>query len=192
MFNGSVEHVTSWEVINALRDAVCAIGEARLGISKEEFGTHSIRLGAAMAMYLGKCPVHTIMLINQWSSNASLWYIRIQVMEFSHNVSKRILTFQNYHHAPNFDNRVSANNPCIHNYPNNAKTRRNVSGDMSQLMQLPAFSQFSQQQPYPPRPLNLQSSRYNNANALCYCWWWKHLRLPIRDRERGWINYFNH
>jgi hypothetical protein len=64
MSNGSVEHAMSRQVINALRDAVCAIGKARLGISKEEVGTHSIRLGAAMAMYLGECPVYTIMLID--------------------------------------------------------------------------------------------------------------------------------
>ncbi len=62
--NGSVKHVMSRKVINSFRDAVCTIGEARLGISKEEIGTHSIRLGAAMAMYLGKCPVYTIMLIS--------------------------------------------------------------------------------------------------------------------------------
>jgi hypothetical protein len=76
MFNGSVDHVTSLQVIKALRDAVSAIGEARLGIAKHEIGTHSIRLGAAMAMYLGECLVYTIMLIGQWSSNAFLWYIR--------------------------------------------------------------------------------------------------------------------
>ncbi len=93
MSNGSVKHITSWQVINAIGNAICAIGEARLGISKEEIGTHSIRLGAAMAMYLGECPVYTIMLIGQWSSNTLLWYIRKQVMEFSHNVSKRMLTF---------------------------------------------------------------------------------------------------
>ena len=64
-------------------------------------------------------------------------------MEFSHNISKRMPTFQNYHHVPNFDHRVSANDPCIHNDLNNAKTRRNVSGDTSRLMRHPAFSQFS-------------------------------------------------
>ncbi len=64
-------------------------------------------------------------------------------MEFSHNVSKRMLTFQNYCYIPNIDHQVSANNPCIRNKPNNAKTRRNVGGDTSQLTQLPAFSQFS-------------------------------------------------
>jgi hypothetical protein len=86
-------------------------GKAHLGISREEIGTHSIRLGAAMATYLGECPVHTIMLIGQWSSNAFIWYIRKQVMEFNHNVSKGMLTFQNYHHVPNFNHQVSANGP---------------------------------------------------------------------------------
>jgi hypothetical protein len=39
--------------------------EARLGIAKHELGTHSIRLGATMAMYLGECPVYSIMLISR-------------------------------------------------------------------------------------------------------------------------------
>jgi hypothetical protein len=75
MSNGSVEHVTSRQVINALRNAVGAIGKAHLGISEDEIGTHSIRLGIAMAMCLGECPVYTIMLIGRWSSNAFLQYI---------------------------------------------------------------------------------------------------------------------
>ncbi len=143
MSNGSVEHLTSRQVINALCNSVCAIGKARMGISKEEIGTHSIRSGAAMAMYLGKCLVYTIMLIGQWSSNAFLQCIRKQVMEFNHYVSKRMLTFQNYRHVPNFDHWVSANNPHARNDPNNAKMRRNVSVDTSRLVQLPVFSQFS-------------------------------------------------
>ncbi len=40
-----------------------AIGKMRLGIAKEEVGTNSIRSGAAMAMYLGECPVYMVMLI---------------------------------------------------------------------------------------------------------------------------------
>jgi hypothetical protein len=117
--------------------------EACLGIAKYELGTHSIRSGAAMAMYLGECPVYTIMLIGRWSSVAFLWYIRKQVMEFSHNVSKRMLTFQTFRHIPNFDHQVSANNQRVRNNPNNAETRRNVGGDTSRRRQLPAFSQFS-------------------------------------------------
>jgi hypothetical protein len=124
--------------------------EARLGIEKHELGTHSIRSGAAMAMYLRECPVYTIMLIGRWSSSAFLWYIRKQVMEFSHNVSKRRLAFQIFRHIPNFDHQVSANNPRVRNNPNNAKTWRNVGGDTSRRRQLPLFSQFSYyQQPIP-------------------------------------------
>ena len=94
MTNGMIEHVTSAQVVNVLRDVVGTIGEARFGIAKHELGTHSLRSGAAMAMYLGECPVYTIMLIGRWSSNAFLRYIRQQVMEFSHNVTKKMLRFQ--------------------------------------------------------------------------------------------------
>jgi hypothetical protein len=51
--NSKLTHVMLTNVINALQDAMEAIGEDRLGIKKEEVGTHLIRLGVAMAMYLG-------------------------------------------------------------------------------------------------------------------------------------------
>jgi len=70
--DGTAGNVKSAQVINALRDVVGAIGETRLSIAKEEVGIHSIRSGAAMAMYLGECPVYTVMLIGRWSSNAFL------------------------------------------------------------------------------------------------------------------------
>jgi hypothetical protein len=54
--NGHLEQVTSTHMIHVLRDAVGAIGEVKLGIKKEDVGTHSIRSGAAMAMYPGECP----------------------------------------------------------------------------------------------------------------------------------------
>jgi hypothetical protein len=67
MTNGTIEHVTPAQVVNALRDVVVTIGETRLRIAKNEVGTHSLRSGAAMAMYLGECPVYTTMLIGRWS-----------------------------------------------------------------------------------------------------------------------------
>ncbi len=66
-----------------------------------------------MAMYLGKCPVYTVMLIGHWSGDAFLRYIRKQVMEFSHNVSKRMLKFQNYRHIPNFEHQIHADDPQV-------------------------------------------------------------------------------
>ncbi len=78
-----IEHITSDHTIDTLRNAVGAIGKAKLGFKKEDVSTHSIRLSAAMAMYLGECPVCMIMLIGCGSSDAFLRYIRKQVMEFS-------------------------------------------------------------------------------------------------------------
>jgi hypothetical protein len=70
--NGVVEHVTSTQVINALGKVVGVIGKNCLGVAKQEMGTYSIRSEAAMAMYLGKCAVYTIMFSGQWSSKCLL------------------------------------------------------------------------------------------------------------------------
>jgi hypothetical protein len=70
-----------------MKDAIQAIGEEVLHIKKSEIGTHSIRSGAAMAMFLSNCLVCLIMMISRQSSNAFLRYIRKQVELFSHNVS---------------------------------------------------------------------------------------------------------
>ena len=87
-------------MIAALRDAVDAIGEEKLGFKKEDVGTHSIRSGGAMAMYLGDCPIYTIMLIGRWSSEDFLKYIRKQVEQFSQNVSRKMIRFQFHRHIP--------------------------------------------------------------------------------------------
>ena len=91
--NHKIEHVTSTEMVAALRDAVRAIGEDKLGFKEEQFGTHYQISGATMAMYLGECPVYTIMMIGRWYSDAFLRYMIKQVDQFSHNVSQRIICF---------------------------------------------------------------------------------------------------
>ncbi len=82
-------------MINVLQDAVSAIREVKLGIRKEDIGMHLIRFGAAIAMYIGDCPVSMIMLIGRWLSDAFLRLICKQVMEFSQNVAKKMLSYQN-------------------------------------------------------------------------------------------------
>jgi hypothetical protein len=143
LINNRITQVTSENVINALRDAVVAIGEHRLGITKDQIGTHSIRSGAAMAMYLGECAVFTIMLIGRWLSDAFLRYIRKQVMEFSQNVAKKMITYQNFRHIPDIHRRIPRDDPRQRNNPNNAETRRNIGGNMSRQARLPAFSLYS-------------------------------------------------
>ena len=68
--NHKIKHGTSAEMVAALRDAVRAIREDKLGFKSEQVGTHSQRSGAAMALYLWEFPVYTIMMIGRWSSDA--------------------------------------------------------------------------------------------------------------------------
>jgi len=68
--NGNLVQVTSKQLLERLHHVIRFIGEAELGYKAEEMGTHSIRSGAAMSMYLAGVPVFTIMLIGRWSSDA--------------------------------------------------------------------------------------------------------------------------
>jgi hypothetical protein len=67
-----INHVTSKQVTAAMKDALVSGGEEVLHIHKNKIGMHSIRLGAATAMFLGRCPVYLIMMIGCWSSNTFL------------------------------------------------------------------------------------------------------------------------
>ena len=81
--SGKIIAITSKMLLDCIRAAVSFLGEAKLGYSQGNVGTHSIRSGAAMAMYLAGVPVFMIMLIGCWSSDAFLQYIHRQVQEFS-------------------------------------------------------------------------------------------------------------
>ncbi len=93
--------ITSEMISNLLKDGVVANGETKLGIQRLEVGTHSIRSGAAMAMYLAGLPIFLIMLIGCWSRLAFLKYIRKQVQEFSHGISSKMITVQSFKHINN-------------------------------------------------------------------------------------------
>ena len=80
-------NVTAEMIADLCRDGVFTIGKTKLGICRSEIGTRSIRLGAAMAMYLAGVPVFSIILIGRWSSTAFLKYIWKQVQEFSQGTS---------------------------------------------------------------------------------------------------------
>jgi hypothetical protein len=109
---GNLAYLTGDQVRLRLRQAADRIGTARLGYTSDEIGTHSIRSGAAMAMYLAGVPAFTIMLIGRWSSDAFLRYIRRQVQEFSAGVSSKMLLTDEFFAVsgitPN-DPRVSGN-----------------------------------------------------------------------------------
>ena len=98
-------------MVAALRDAVRAIREDKLGFKSEQVGTNSQISGAARAIYLGECPVNTIMLIGRWSSDAFLRYIRKQVEQFSHNVSRRMIRFRLHRQIPDLEPTASHLDP---------------------------------------------------------------------------------
>ena len=112
--------ITSEIVANLLKDGVVAIGETKLGIDRSEVGTHSIRSGAAMAMYLAGVPVFSIMLIGRWSSLAFLKYIRKQVQEFSFGISSKMIEVQSFKH--------------INTNPLTTNTTDSMVGDSSSLL----------------------------------------------------------
>ena len=141
--NDRIEQITSDKLVTALWVAVVSIGEDRLGIKADKIGAKSIRSGAAMAMYLGECPVFVMMMIGRWSSYAFLRYIRKQVEQFSHNVSSRMLHFEIHRHLNEPATRIHRLDPRQHNHPDNAETRRNVDGNSSRRRVLPRFAVFS-------------------------------------------------
>jgi hypothetical protein len=75
--------MTSKEITEALRDGLSVFGPEKLRIQLHKIRTHSIRSGAAMAMYLGGVPVFAIQIIGCWSSDAFMKYIRKQIDEFT-------------------------------------------------------------------------------------------------------------
>jgi len=142
--HGRREQITSRQVITSLRAACATIGSTRLGFEPDEIGTHSLRSGAAMEMYLAGVPVYTIMLIGRWSSDALLRYIRRQVEQFAKDVAQKMLTHRSFRTIPDIAPRVMSNeDPRQHNHRDNAETRRNIGRDASSRVQLPAFSLFN-------------------------------------------------
>ena len=130
-------------MVASLRYMVVAIGEDVLGLKKEQVGTHSIRSGAATATNLGECPVYTIMLIGRWSSDAFLRYVRKQVEQFSHNISRIMIRFQFHRHIPDLEPTASHLDPRKRNHLDNAETRKVIGGNFSRRACILAMSLYN-------------------------------------------------
>ena len=134
-------YVSSQDALQAIRAAATSIGETTLGFSINEIGTHSIRSGAAMAMYLDEVPVYTIMLIGRWSSDAFLLYIRKQVEQFSKNISSRMITNLSFAHVPQHHLSITRDDPRTRNHRHNFQTRYNMGSQATNIIPtLPSFS----------------------------------------------------
>ena len=97
---GKLTQITNKQIEKELKKAADKIGHLKLGFKSSEIGTHSIRSGAAMAMYLDDISPLTIKMIGRWKSDSFLNYIRKQVEQFSLNVTSRMLKNENFTHIP--------------------------------------------------------------------------------------------
>ena len=68
-------------------------------------------------MFLAGTPVYTIMLIGRWSLDAFMRYIRKQVLEASHGISAKMLSFEDFYTIPDF----------VHNTTDGDRRTRNNS-----------------------------------------------------------------
>ena len=83
--------ISSNQVLNQLRAGALLYGEERLGFKAESIGTHSLRSGAATAMFIAGVPAETIQLIGRWKSQTFLRYIRTQVQELTQGVASGMI-----------------------------------------------------------------------------------------------------
>lgn len=125
--NKKIDHITSKEMVTVLWNVIQVYGQTKLGMKKVEIGTHSIKSGAATAMYLDECSVYLVMMISWWTRNAFLLYIRKQVEQLSHNMSSKMFCFQFHWHVPDKETRISKHDQRQLNHPNIADTKKNGS-----------------------------------------------------------------
>jgi hypothetical protein len=83
-------------VLKQLRDSAAAVGERRLGFPVDRIGTHSIRAGAAMAMFLAGVPCETIQLIGRWRSRTFMKYLRIQVTASTRGITTKMTSLDSF------------------------------------------------------------------------------------------------
>ena len=113
-----VTTISAGEVLQHLRAAAIQYGEARLGFPASRIGTHSLRAGAAMAMFLAGVPVETIQLIGRWWSQTFMQYIRIQVQQMTRGVADVVTTNPNFFTIETGDDRSDIREtPYVHRWP---------------------------------------------------------------------------
>lgn len=67
----------------------------RQTLDAPSFGTHSVRCGADLAMYLNVTSIVNIMLQGRWSSNAFIVYITQKILQRSMGISKDMIKTNN-------------------------------------------------------------------------------------------------
>ena len=87
----------------SLRSGTLSFVEEILVFSQKEVGTHSIRSGFAMELYLEKVYPETIVIMGRWASSAFVWYIRIEVGDLSKGISTLMTTNSVFYTIPEIE-----------------------------------------------------------------------------------------
>ena len=82
-----LRYITPETLLKEFRSTLTAIGEAKIVSKPKYIGTHSVRSGSKMVMFLDNVPIFLVVLSGTWSSYALLKYTRKKVMEFGNKTS---------------------------------------------------------------------------------------------------------
>jgi hypothetical protein len=94
---GKTVSISSKYLLNLIRHTCRDFGDKKsFGFHYTDIGTHSLRSGGAMALFLHDHPVHKIMIFGRWSSDAFLAYIRPQVLEWTNNMSRDMIRHDSF------------------------------------------------------------------------------------------------
>ena len=93
--------IMSQMTTTSLRSGTLYLREERLRFSDKKVFSHSLRSGSSVQLFLSRVYPKTIMIIGQWSRNAFLWYIWIQVSNLSKGISDVMVSTIAFYTIPN-------------------------------------------------------------------------------------------
>ena len=95
--------ITSRHVMDTLHVVTRKLSFQKLGFYTYEIGSHSLRLGRPMTIYLASIPKHTIKFIGGWQSDAFLVYLYIQITTFTQCVTEAMAKVRWFKYATSTD-----------------------------------------------------------------------------------------
>lgn len=146
---GQQQKFISQEAVNHILRLTCRLKpDLYFGYRPSDIGTHSVRIGAAMALFLADEHPYRIMLLGRWSSDAFLIYIRPRVQEWTSSMSRHMLQNETFH-LPNKSDDINNNrrHPIDPLIPNDSRSvlgslHSSIHGPNSHGLSFPQFHLF--------------------------------------------------
>lgn len=101
----SVHYLSQQDTIATLRNSA-KTHQKVLPYKSNDIGSHSIRSGAAVALFLAGVDPVEIMFMGRWSSDAFLLYLHPHIVEMAKDLSNRMVTQATYHSNPSLTHRT--------------------------------------------------------------------------------------